>query len=193
MCVLHILKLILILLQTKVLNFYLGLAATNTKSFEMISANLLGPSIRQVQRVAAKRRSSPFITFDRDAIITLVTSHLSKIRTRAKDMSMRVAFSCGVDATALVKAYQISSSHCAIVGGAHPNHFISLHGKTKTEAFKLLKECQDGKHGALADEIKVAVLCFQNTPTNMSPYFVLVGRPQTTNESNNFGLMGKLL
>ena len=143
--------------------------------------------------MAAKRRSPPFITFDRDAIITLVTSHLSNIRTRANDMSMRVAFSCGVDATALVKVYQISSSHCAIVRGAHPNHFISLHGKTKTEAFKLLKECQDGKHGALADEIKVAMLCFQNTPTNMSPYFVLVGRPQTTNESNNFGLMGKLL
>ena len=98
-----------------------------------------------------------------------------------------------MDATAVVKAHQISSSHGVIVGGAYPNHFISLEDKSKDEALELLKECQEGIHGPLANEIKVAVLCFQNTPPGMSPYFVLVGRPQTTNENNDFSSTGELM
>ena len=175
------------------MNFYLGLSATSVKTFELVSANLKGPCLRHIQKVAAKRRSPPFINLDFDAMKSAIASHFTKIRSKAGNNNMRISFSCGVDATALVQVYQISTTHGAIVGGAYPNHFISLEDKTKNETVKLLKECQEGLHGKLASEIKVAVLCFQNTPPDMSPYFVLVGRPQTTNESNTFGLTGELL
>ena len=62
---------------------------------------------------------------------------------------------------------------------------------SKDEVVDLLKACRDGKRGPLAAEIKVAVVTIQNPPPGMSPYMTLVGRPQTINESNNFGQMGK--
>ncbi len=39
----------------------------------------------------------------------------------------------------------------------------------------------------LAEEIKIAVVLFQDTPTGMCSYFTLVGLPQTVNKNNDFG------
>ena len=63
---------------------------------------------------------------------------------------------------------------------------VSLEGKGKVEIEKLIQEHRDGKHGPLTEEVKVAVLTFQAVPPGMSPYFVLVGKPQTNNESSEF-------
>lgn len=105
--------------------------------------------------------------------------------------SSRVSITLGVDATALIPAYQICHSHGVIVGGAAPNHYISLEGLDKDGVAKLLKECLDGEHGQLASEIKVVVLTFQQTPPGMSPYLVLVGRPQSKNENTDWVTEGK--
>ncbi len=43
------------------------------------------------------------------------------------------------------------------------------------------------RKGELAAEIKVCVISFQGTPPGISPYYTLVGRPQTINEQNSFG------
>jgi hypothetical protein len=63
----------------------------------------------------------------------------------------------------------------------------------KPDIDKLIKEYQDGKHGPLAEEVKVVILTFQAVPPGMSPYFVLVGRPQTINENSQFTLEGEYL
>ena len=54
----------------------------------------------------------------------------------------------------------------------------------------LIEEYRSGKKGELADEVKVAVLVFQQVPQGMSPYFVLIGRPQSNNENSSFNLNG---
>ena len=79
------------------------------------------------------------------------------------------------------------SHHEAIVGGAYPNHFISVKDRNEEEIATILKKWCSGVYGEIASEIKVAVISFQNTPPGISPYFILMGRPQTINEQNDFG------
>ena len=104
--------------------------------------------------------------------------------------SLRIAFSVGIDATKVVSCWQFSTTHCALVGGAYPNHMVSLEGMGKEDIEKLIKQHKDGEHGPLAEEVKVAVLTFQAVAPGMSPYFVLVGKPQTNNESSDFTFEG---
>ena len=86
----------------------------------------------------------------------------------------------------------MSTTHGVLVGGAYPNHYISLDGQDKEKVVTLLEEYRAGKHAAvLADEVKVCVLTYQCVARGMSPYLVLVGRPQTNNESTKFGFDGK--
>jgi hypothetical protein len=77
-----------------------------------------------------------------------------------------------------------------LVGGAYPNHYITLEGLDKEAIATLLEEYNAGKHAILAEEVKVCVLIFQCVAPGMSPLLVLVGRPQTNNESSNFGSDG---
>lgn len=67
---------------------------------------------------------------------------------------------------------------------------VSLEGKRKEEIEKLIQEHRDGKHGQLAEEVKVAVLTFQAVPPGMSPIFVLVGKPQGNNDSSAYTFDG---
>ena len=78
------------------------------------------------------------------------------------------------------------------MGGAYPNHMILLQDLGRDAIANLLKEHHKGKHGPLAEEVKVCILIFQGVPPGMSPYFVHVGRPQTTNEMSTFANDGKL-
>ena len=79
-----------------------------------------------------------------------------------------------------------------LVDGAYPNRIISLQDLGKDAIANLLKEHHKGKHGPLVEEVKVCVLIFQGVLPGMSPYFVLIGRPQTTNEMSTFATDGKL-
>ncbi len=94
----------------------------------------------------------------------------------------------------LAKSFQIhcSSNGNAVVGGVYPNHFLPVpemnSGDGDGDAVaKFLGECMNGKKGEAASEIKVCVLSFQCTPPGTTPYYTLVGRPQTINEPSTFG------
>ena len=43
------------------------------------------------------------------------------------------------------------------------------------------------KNGKNSEDVKVAMVTFQNLPKGFSPYFTLVGHAQTINESDYFG------
>ena len=83
---------------------------------------------------------------------------------------MRVAFTEGIDATDIVKAYQVSTSDHEIVVGVSPNDFILVEGLLKEQIFESLKECNKGKHGTMATEVKVTVVSLQNTPKGIPPF-----------------------
>ncbi len=52
---------------------------------------------------------------------------------------------------------------------------------------KFLAKCVNGNKGEAASDIKVCVLSFQCTPPETTPYYTLVGCPQTINEQSTFG------
>ena len=174
---------------SKVLNFFMALAASgDKKGFEFVSGNLASVSLRWMKTLTSRKRSVPFISLDKKQMVLRVKDIMAKVRAAFGDQTKRLAITVGVDATCLVKAFQVCSSQGAIVGGASPKHFIPIRDNaTKEELKDLLQECVDGKHGGLAAEVKCAVLSFQEAPPNMCPYFCLAGLPQSINESNDFG------
>ena len=115
--------------------------------------------------------------------------YISRICIGRKDPASRLAFKAGIGATAIVKAYQVSTSDHAIVDGTSPNDFISVKYLTKEHIFERLKECNEGYHGPMATEVKFVVVLFQNRPTGMPQFFTLAGHPQTTNKQNQFSSM----
>ena len=114
---------------TDVMKFVFALSASVDKNvFQFVSGGLCEVSLRQMKTIAAKRHSAPFIVISRNEIIDLLLARISRIFTGRKDPESRVAFTSGIDATALVKAYQVSTNYHAIVGGASPNDFVPVDG-----------------------------------------------------------------
>lgn len=54
--------------QAMVMNFFIAVEATPKKSFDFVSANLVGPGIRSIQQNNAKTRIPPFIPYSEDPI-----------------------------------------------------------------------------------------------------------------------------
>ena len=79
-----------------------------------------------MKKIAAKRCSALFIGLSRNEIIYLLLARISQIHMVRKDTKSRVALTEGIDETALVKAYQVSTGDHAIVGGASPNDLIPV-------------------------------------------------------------------
>ena len=69
-----------------------------------------------------------------------------------------------------------------IVGGVYPNRCIDVTGKL-TEINVIIKACLNGYY----DEVKVAVVSFEDPLLGMCPYLVLVENTQTITEINDFG------
>ena len=69
-----------------------------------------------------------------------------------------IDFTVVVDATVVVKSWQILQSHGAFVGGEYPNHFWDIKNKSDEETVALMKEFFDGKHVLQADKLKVTVI-----------------------------------
>ena len=110
---------------------------------------------------SAKRCSAPFSGLSCDEIFDLLLAYISLIRTGRKDPKLRVAFKIGINATALMKAYQVSTSDHAIFGGAYTNYFIPFNSLSKEQIFEILKECNKGKHGPMATEVKNNLFIFR--------------------------------
>ena len=106
-----------------------------------------------------------------------------------------MSFSSSIDAVKVAQALQIDLRYNAVLGGAYPKHFINdiIHdGNTNNEDYCnkdniLLKMKQVLLDETIkkAEEIKVAVVSFQNVRNN-SPFLIIASRPQTTNENSPF-------
>lgn len=134
----------------------------------------------------AKKRIPPFISLTSEETVEKLCHHFEKLRESMGQSSGPIAFTVGVDAIVVVKSWQKLPRHGTIVGASYPNHFLLIGGKSDEEIVALLKECTKGNHGEKAAEVKVAVISLQVAPKGFSPYFTLVGRAQTINESNDF-------
>ena len=144
-------------------------------------------SLWHARIVFASSRLPPFIHVTFNETTQKFCSHFHKIRKETGSTSTPIDFTVGFYATVMVKSWQLFQSHGAIVGKAHPNPFLDIKNKSDEENVALLKEFIDRKHGLQANVVKLDVITMQVVPQGFSPYFTLVGRPQTTNERNTFG------
>ena len=97
-----------------------------------------------------------------------------------------IAFIVGVDATVVVKSLILLKSYGAIIGVSYLNHFLDVTKISDDESVNLIKQFIEGKHGEKASEVKVSVITLQVLPKLFSPYFKLIRRAHTINESNAF-------
>ena len=86
-----------------------------------------------------------------------------------------VVFSVSIEVTRVTKYLQLSNSYKSVMGGAHPNHFLSLEGKTKVEVLSII----ENDKMVMEEDIKIAVISMQLVCVVFFPYGVLCGRPQT--------------
>ena len=79
--------------------------------------------------------------------------------------SGRLAFTLAIDGTKVAPAKQISQKYKAIIGGSHPNHFITLDGLSDKEVKKKVLSTSDSFQ--LAAEVKIVVISCQRVPIGM--------------------------
>ena len=171
----------------KVQQFMLCLSATNKQACELVCGNLNLAGDRWIRRLAAKTRSKPMILNTPDDIVKIIVSRVEKIRAGFGD-SARIAFSCGVDATKLVKGFGYLQGADVIVGGAFPQHVIDVSNLTKDEKKQRLRALVKGEEVVeLASEVKMCIAEFQYTPAGMTPHLAIGFLPQTINDNNDWG------
>eukprot|EP00957_Ditylum_brightwellii_P042766 3238482-Ditylum_brightwellii.AAC.1 len=83
--------------------------------------------------IAAERQSTPFMSLSSIHPPNLLATERSNVKG---------CLNAGIDATALVPEYQVSSSEHVILDEATLNDFISVKDFTKDQILQLSKECQ---------------------------------------------------
>ena len=94
-------------------------------------------------------------------------------------------FSVSIDATKLAKTRPaISYTHQRVYGYARPNHSIDISNSSTDEVSYLVTTPRSSY--VFADEIKIALVTFQDVPLGDAVSFAAVGLPQTIHEANRF-------
>ena len=127
-------------LATGTLNLYLGLAASgNSKGYESVAVNLGLVSLRHTWRLFVENRISPFINIDMSKTVEKLCHHFQLIFQAPGSSDFSTIFSVVVDATVVVKSWQILEIHGTIVGDIYPNNFLDVKGDSYGESIALLK------------------------------------------------------
>ncbi len=99
----------------------------------------------------------------------------------------KIVMSLAIDATATPASIQLSTRHCAVIGGAAPNHLRYLDSipnlTNDPEAYRAFIH-SDGI--AKAEEVKVALITLQKVPIGMPSSFAICARPQRKNQQSTF-------
>ena len=177
------------------MNFFIASESISRKTFNFISENLLGPGLRSVQRTNAKSREELFIHIEKENIKNRLRTrirHLTSSQNGGNEQSNAkvkesdakpVIISISFDGTKVPKALALSRVHKVIIGGAVPNHLISVEGLSDEEVKALLDPDSDVVR---ADELKAGVVAIQLADKGKPPFFNLVSQAQTINLSSCF-------
>ncbi len=149
-------------------------------AFDYTSGNLIGPSLCMMQRRNAADRSPPYIHCNEEIIVNRIKNTLV---STADCSSGPVTISLSFDGTKLPRVLSLNYTYNAIVGGAYPNHWISVDGKDEEWITAKLGSDSDIVR---ANEVKLAVVSVQRTKLSRPCFFTLLGQPQTINMSSTF-------
>jgi hypothetical protein len=130
--------------------------------------------------------STPIVARDKKDILSLLRNLFKKM-FQTQDS---IVFNIGIDGVKVPKILQFSTKHQAMIGGCHPQNFITrseIEEKSGTvEDVQITLKLPGGVVVKKASELKVAVMQFQHCPHSMSPIFPLVAQAQSINQSTGF-------
>ena len=146
-----------------VFNFYFALPDQSRKSFKFVSGKLLGPANKQIKRNRESVGRNPLISFDQSIIKDNTRAQLTRISNSLG--SRRLAFTLAIDSTKFAKKQKIPQKYKAIIGGIHPNNFITLDGLYNKELKEIVLILSDSFQ--LASKIKLVIISCQRVPIGM--------------------------
>jgi len=157
-----------------------------------VSGNLNLMNDRTLRRRYSGLRSDPCIDDSKERMRKVVDGFVET----SLEVFDPAVFGLSIDAVKNPEQFQKLLTHDVIVGGAYPNHMLPV--PESAEELKAVLLGTYKKDPALrakykdlkkASEVKVCVVTLQKVKPGCCPFIVLVGRPQTTNEVNNFNKM----
>jgi len=107
-------------LAPKVINFFHLLESRSQAAFGIVLAQVYGPSLHQMVQVQSDKAVPPIINFSEERICAQI--HAVANHVFAKGRIDKIIMSLTIDATATPTSIQLSTSHCAVIGSAAPNH-----------------------------------------------------------------------
>ena len=81
---------------------------------------------------------------------------------------------------------EVSSTYKEIIGGAHQNHKIDVHGLSKYDINAILNGTSKSMKVEGGNEVKVSIMSFQYTKSGMSSSVIVATCPQSNNETSDF-------
>lgn len=172
--------------HTKVMNLCLAIHGKFSKTYKLIAADMPLVMEHHIHHVSTKNWEQSMIYCSEEQLIEILMKHIKLIHDHYSDYSMKVALLVGVDATVLVKGFRVLYGAGVVVGRARQNHWMVIDSNDKDNLKKFIVECQDGELGNLAGKVKIAVVSFQQTPPEVSPYLILSALSQNINKNNAF-------
>ena len=103
----------------------MSLLYTSRKIFEFVSENLLQPSIWKIQRRKENLEQHPYMLCDESIIKHKTSLHLVRLYNELG--SGRLSFTPDIDFTKVAQDNKTSKKCMEIIGGSHPNNFITLY------------------------------------------------------------------
>ncbi|KAI9911754.1 hypothetical protein PsorP6_009349 [Peronosclerospora sorghi] len=159
----------------KVIDFCQVMRLRSKAAYEILQANLLTVSVRQLQRIgsADRRTRTTAIDVDRESIIQSCKEWVSSV----KGESETLVVSLEIDATKVPKRLEVNATYQIRVGKIAPYHAEKLSEGMSVENVDV-KE--------LASAVKCAVLSAQNGRSGAFPMTLLAALPQSTSELSDF-------
>ena len=180
-------------LPSSVHNLFMVLYTLSPKAANLLSANVFGPTTRNMMRACKKADSlacinnSSFLTRTIADVSQDMVNYIQANYDRSTDV---VTMSLSIDATKVPQLVQEDTRTMTFVGGAYPDHCIDSAAMSIEEKTDLLESFHGSKPTRkIADEIKVATAVFQRPPSSnphLCPYKQVKALPQTKNKASSF-------
>lgn len=173
-----------------------GLYQKNPSSVKFACANLNSISTRnlkknnsRITKSLMKSHGNSFIDKNEKELIQQISQLImDRYTIRGLDKNNSFSFSYSIDGTAVVQGLFAHPESGKLVGGAYPNHAITL-PDDHSDVLEIMDQFNEKKSGVRkkkADEIKIATIVMQGTIDGESPLYQLFGQPQTKNMKSDF-------
>ena len=168
-----------------VLKFICLIVTYDKRESQVVSANIGGLGDRWVRKMSPRERKDCITNSGEES--KKVEQMMEAAIKRRNIQGGKGTFSIAIDATEIAQFLEVSHAHADIIGGEYPYNLIPIDGMNKIKVQELLDgKLEDYGKVSIANEVKVGVMSFQDTHSDVPTMEVVAGRPPSKNESKYF-------